>query len=155
MTLQIRPPQYPNLYTKLCSFVISKFLIKDCLLFYSACACGKAQRLPSPPSPNVYTKPLDLLYSDLWGPAPISSRNRNLYYLSIMDAFSRYTWIFPIKKKSKALEVFTQFKLLIENQLGSTIKTRQTDWEEEFRAFQSFLQTNGMLHRVTCPRTNT
>ncbi|KAJ8633327.1 hypothetical protein MRB53_026663 [Persea americana] len=35
---------------------------------------------------------------DIWGPAPVISNNGFRYYIIFMDAFSRYTWIFPIPK---------------------------------------------------------
>lgn len=136
---------------KMCKIPFSN---KEPYDFCSACACGKSQKLPSPSYPNVYTNPLELLYSDLWGPAPIPSNNGNLYYLSIIDAFSRYTWIYPIKRKSDTLETFIHFQTLVENQVGTTIKAIQTDWGGEFRPFQNFLKTHGIAHRVTCPHAH-
>ncbi|KAF7834709.1 retrovirus-related Pol polyprotein from transposon TNT 1-94 [Senna tora] len=49
--------------------------------FCEACAKGKHHKLPSPPSPNVYRRPLELIYTDLWGPSPMKSR----YEFSLKD----------------------------------------------------------------------
>ena len=38
--------------------------------FCSFCCLGKSHRLPSSPSTTVYDTPFDLVYTDLWGPAP-------------------------------------------------------------------------------------
>ena len=79
------------------------------------------------------TTPLQLLYADLWGPSHITSTQGYSYYLSILDDYSRFTWIFPLKAKSDSLQVFIDFKTFIEKYLEKRIKTVQTDWGGEFR----------------------
>lgn len=34
---------------------------------------------------------------DVWGPSPMLSHDGYHYYLSIVDTFSRYTWLFPLR----------------------------------------------------------
>jgi len=50
------------------------------------------------------------------------------YYVSFVDAYSRYTWIYFLKQKSETLSVFKQFKSLVELQLNQKMKSIQTDW---------------------------
>ena len=52
----------------------------------------------------------------------ITSMNGSRYVLTFIDDFSRYTWVFFIKKKSEVLEKFTELKALIENASGKNIK---------------------------------
>ena len=73
------------------------------------------------------TEPLQLLYADLWGPSHVTSTQGYVYYLSILDDFSRFTWIFPLSSKSDALTIFAKFKTFIEKQLQKSIKVVQTD----------------------------
>lgn len=40
-----------------------------------ACCLGKSHRLHAPSSPRVYHTPFELVYCDLWGPAPFISSN--------------------------------------------------------------------------------
>ena len=47
---------------------------------------------------------LGLIYSDISGPMPITSMNGSRYLLTFIDYFSRYTWVFFIKKKSEVCE---------------------------------------------------
>ena len=64
---------------------------------------------------TIKTKaPLELLYTDLWGPAPEYSMHGYRYYISFVDDFTRYSWIFPLTAKSEALKTFKHFKLLVE-----------------------------------------
>jgi hypothetical protein len=51
-------------------------------------------KLPFVHSQFQSTQPLELVHSDVWGPAPISSSNGYKYYLLFVDDFSRYSWLF-------------------------------------------------------------
>lgn len=141
------------------SFVVVNKVFSTCNLAASthyfispcnACMQGKAHRLPYPTSAIVYTKPLELIFSELWGPAPISSSNGNCYYVIFVDTYSKFTWIFPLKFKYDALATFVIFKKLVENQLDTSIKLVQTDWGGEFRSFTNSLRDNGIIHRLIC-----
>ena len=52
------------------------------------------------------------------------------YYVSFIDVYSKFTWIYPLKSKSKTLFVFQQFKTMVELQLNHKIKNVQFDWGE-------------------------
>ena len=54
-------------------------------------------------------------WSDISGPMPITSVNGSRYVLTLIVDFSKYTWVFFIKKKSEVLEKFIELKALIEN----------------------------------------
>lgn len=53
----------------------------------ASCCAGKSHRLPSSDSSSAYS-PLELIFTDLWGPAHISSYAGYKYYVSFVDAFS-------------------------------------------------------------------
>ena len=119
-----------------------------------ACCYGKAHKLPSHPSTTTYNSPFELVFSDLWGPSPIKSSSGYSYYISFIDAYSRYTWLFLLKEKSGALDAFNQFLALAATQFNSTIKSIQTDWGGEFRPFSRLLASKGIHHRIICPHTH-
>lgn len=91
------------------------------------CVFAKMHRLSYTESTSQHLSPLDLIHSDLWGPAPITSSNGFSYYVSFIDHSSRYVWIYLLKAKSEVYSVFLQFKALVENQLNTKIKAIQTD----------------------------
>ena len=96
--------------------------------FCAACQYGKSHRLSHT---NLATKTkelLELFHLDLWGPAPIASGNSYRYYLSIVDDYSRFTWIYPLVTKSETFSTFQVFKKMIETQLEKKIKTLQIYW---------------------------
>ena len=85
---------------------------KNVFEFCTACCVGKSHRLPASLSETVYNKPLELIYRDLWGPVHIPSKNGFHYYITFVDAYSRFTWIYLLKHKSETFTIFQQFKLM-------------------------------------------
>ena len=121
--------------------------------FRSSCCLGKIHRFSFSLSRTAYTKPLELIHLDLWGPAPVLSNSGYRYYIHFVDAFSRFSWIFLLRNKYEAIKTFVNFKTQLELQFDSKIKFLQIDYGGEFHAFQSYLAKNGIVHRVSCPHT--
>ena len=119
-----------------------------------ACQLGKVHRQSFPASETKTKGVLELIHTDLWGPSPTVSRNGYKYYISFVDDYTRYTWIYPLKLKSQAFEVFKLFKAQVENQFNTKIKELQSDLGGEFRVFSDFLNQNGIKFRHSCPYTH-
>jgi hypothetical protein len=73
-----------------------------------ACQQAKSHQLPFSDSTRVTTKHLELVHSDVWGPA-IKFVNSYLYYVTFLDDYSHLTWIYLIKHKSNVEFVFLEF----------------------------------------------
>ena len=71
------------------------------------------------------------------------------YYISFVDDFSQYTWIFPVKFKSDTIIIFKQFKQQVENLLDRKIKEVRCDEGGEFKPFE-----NGIIVQLACPYTS-
>jgi hypothetical protein len=80
-------------------------------LLCTPCQLAKSRKLPFCDSSHVTSAPLELIHSDIWN-SPVLSTNGYKYYVIFVDDFSRYTWLFPLKQKSDALEHFIKFKCL-------------------------------------------
>jgi hypothetical protein len=74
----------------------------------------------------VSKHPFDLVFSDVWGPAP-KSVGQNKYYLSFIDDYSKHTWIYSLRQKSEVLRCFLDFQQLVERQFDCKIRAMQTD----------------------------
>jgi histone deacetylase 1/2 len=61
-----------------------------------ACQQGKSYQLPFVSSSRVIKRPLELVLFDVWGPAQ-TSQSGHTYYVSFIDAYSRFNWIYPLK----------------------------------------------------------
>ena len=93
-----------------CTSVRNKHVQHHC----KHCLIGKMHKLPFVHSQFQSTQPLELVHSDVWGPAPISSSNGYKYYLLFVDDFSRYSWLFLLKHKYDVLSTFKHFKAIVE-----------------------------------------
>ena len=58
---------------------------------------------------------LELVHNDVFGHVKVPSLGKSMYYESFIDDFSRNTWIYFLKKKSKFFDKFKEFKALVEN----------------------------------------
>lgn len=108
-------------------------------------------RLHFPATVTKTRNALEILHTDLWGPASVLSFHGYRYYVSFVDDFIRFTWIFPLRTKDETLAVFKIFKLQVEKQLDRYIKCIQSDWGGEYRSFVNFLHEEGIQFRHSCP----
>lgn len=102
-----------------------------------ACQQAKSRQLPFPKSVSVSKAPLELVFSDVWGPAP-TSVGRHDYYVSFIDDYSKFTWIYLIKHKSEVFQKFRDFQAHAERLLNCKILSMQTDWGGEYQKLSSF-----------------
>jgi histone deacetylase 1/2 len=87
-----------------------------------SCPLGKSSRLSVGPK----KVPLELIFSDVWGPAPLFSSDGYLYFIIFVDAYTKYIWYYPIVAKSNVYSIFHQFQTLIERKFSLKIKSVQT-----------------------------
>jgi histone deacetylase 1/2 len=118
-----------------------------------SCQKAKSHQLPYPISTSVSTVPLQLIFSDVWGPAPTSVGRHN-YYVSFIDDYSKFTWIYLLKHKSDVLAAFINFQKLVERKFDRKIRTIQSDGGGEYIKFNSLCQTQGISHLMSCPHAH-
>nr|KYP63540.1 Retrovirus-related Pol polyprotein from transposon TNT 1-94 [Cajanus cajan] len=70
-----------------------------------------------------------------------------------VDHFTRYIWLYPIKRKSDVQTLFPKFKSLVENFFHHNIKILYTDNGGEYIGLRPFLSTHGISHHTTPPHT--
>ncbi|CAI7840675.1 unnamed protein product, partial [Closterium sp. NIES-54] len=51
--------------------------------------------------------PLQTLHMDVWGPARVRGQGHERYFLLVVDDYSRYTTVFPLRSKGEVTETFT------------------------------------------------
>ena len=74
----------------------------------NACQMAKSHQLPFPHSNHVSTAPLEHIYTDFCSPA-ISFVGGYKYYVSFIDDFTKYTWLYPLYLKSDVEHTFLCF----------------------------------------------
>ena len=104
-------------------------------------------------STSISTQPLQLIFSDVWGAAP-ESVGRYKYYVSFIDDFSKFTWIYLLKFKSEVIQKFRDFQHLVERLFDRKIIAVQSDWGGEYEKLNSFFTNIGISHQVSCPHAH-
>ena len=66
---------------------------------------------------------LDLLHTDLCGPMSTSTRGGYEYFITFIDDYSRYRYIYLMRHKSETFDKFKEYKAEVENLHGKSIKS--------------------------------
>jgi len=96
------------------------------------CHLAKQKRLSFPLSVSKSKKCFDLIHVDVWGPYSSSSIHGYKYFFTMVDDYSRYTWVFPLKQKSKVVKILEDFVVFIRTQFETTTKVIRSDNGTEF-----------------------
>ena len=119
----------------------------------SSCSINKAHQQPFHTNSLQSHAPLELIYTDVWGPTHYNGINGSRYYLILVDHFTKYMWFYPMATKSGVSTIFSHFKKLVETHLQTKIKNLYSNNGGEFIALKSFLLVNGIGHYTTAPHT--
>ncbi|CAI5973653.1 unnamed protein product [Closterium sp. NIES-65] len=69
------------------------------------CVEGRQRAAPHSSEFPPTEAPLQTLHMDVWGPARVSGQERERYFLLVVDDYSRYTTVFPLRSKGDVTEV--------------------------------------------------
>nr|KYP62383.1 Retrovirus-related Pol polyprotein from transposon TNT 1-94 [Cajanus cajan] len=125
------------------------------LKFCEHCVFGKQHRIKFPKVVHTTKGTLDYIHADCWGPSRVLSLGGGRYFLSIIDDYSRMTWIYIISHKNQAFRYFKEWKALMENQTGKKIKRFRTNNGLEFCSaeFNTFCKDKGIVRQLTVRNT--
>ena len=119
-----------------------------------SCLLGKTSCLSLRPMGHKTSAPLELIFSDVWGLAPLFSLDGYHYFVIFVDAYTKYIWYYPLVVKSDVYSLFHQFQTLVERQFSLKIKSIQTDWGGEYRKLSTFFNTISIQHHLICPHSH-
>jgi len=114
------------------------------------CLAGKMHANPFPVSNNRMSTPLELVHSDVHDVNHHTFTSYR-YWVTFIDDYSRYWFVFPIKRKSEVLQAFKNFKAYAETQSGHRIKTLRDDKGGEYMSneFHQFTDLCGIARQHT------
>ncbi|MCO5581796.1 hypothetical protein L7F22_035685 [Adiantum nelumboides] len=118
------------------------------------CVLGKMHRFAFSQDGSVRaTRKLQLVHSDVCGPMRTPSVGNSLYFVTFIDDFSRFCWVYPLKAKSDVFAIFQHYVSMVENKTGCKVQTLRTDRGGEYMsgAFKDFLGKKGIKHQCTMP----
>ncbi|WJZ84138.1 hypothetical protein VitviT2T_003758 [Vitis vinifera] len=121
------------------------------------CPLAKQSRLPFGTSAISSTKPFEIIHCHIWGRYQHPSLFGAHYFLTIVDDYTRFTWIFLMRHKDEAQSLLKRFFSYVFTQFEFCIKTFRNDNGREFTSLHSFFQDNGVIFQhsyVYTPQQN-
>ncbi|CAI7748907.1 unnamed protein product, partial [Closterium sp. NIES-53] len=118
----------------------------DEVLGCPTCMQAKFTRYPFSSSEATAKAPLDEVVMDVVGPLKLGAAGAE-YFLTIVDAYTRMTWVYVLSKKSDVAEtVKTDWLPMVERQQDRLVKAIRTDPGGEFlsKEFSLWLKKNGI-----------
>ena len=117
--------------SEVCNFASSNDDVECC----DACHRAKQTRLPFPVSDNKATFPFSLIHCNLCGRYHTPSLSGAYYFLTIVDDFTRCTWVYLLRDKSETYAVFVSFCAMVRKKISVDVKAIRSDrWYRVFWA---------------------
>ena len=83
------------------------------------CILGKQKKVKfSRAGKTPKVERLELVHTDVWGPALVKSIGNSRYYVTFIDDSTRKVWVYFLKNKSDVFSVFKRWKTEVVNQSG-------------------------------------
>lgn len=127
------------------NLLINKFCCDDCHL------C-KQSRIPFSDSSIKTYFSFQLLHCGVWGKYHTPTPNGMQYFLTIVDDYTRVTWVFLMKIKTEVVHNVRQFFTGVEKQYNGKVQILRSYNGSKFlsNAFQDKLKSYGIIHQTSC-----
>ncbi|CAI7848719.1 unnamed protein product [Closterium sp. NIES-54] len=123
--------------------------------------CVKRRQHAAPHSSSFppTSAPLQTLHMDVWGLARVSGQSRECYFLLVVDDYTRYTTVFPLRSKGQVVDVLIPWIRTVRLQLRELfgqdlpILRLHSDRGGEFSStlLWDFCRGEGILQSFTLP----
>ncbi|CAI7880949.1 unnamed protein product, partial [Closterium sp. NIES-53] len=121
------------------------------------CVEGRQRAAPHSSSFPLTTAPLQTLHMDVWGPARVSGQGRERYFMLVVDDYTRYTTVFPLRSKGEVVDVLIPWIRTVRLQLcerfgmNLSVLRLHSDRGGEFSSnlLWEFCRGEGILHSFT------
>ncbi|CAI7775013.1 unnamed protein product [Closterium sp. NIES-54] len=129
---------------------------------YVPCVEGRKCAAPHSSEFPPTQAPLQTLHMDVWGPARVRGQGHERYFLLVVDNYSRYTTVFPLRSKGEVPEVLIDWiraaRLRLRESFGSDFPVLRlhSDRGGEFSSARlgAFCRAQGIRHTFTLPASS-
>ncbi|CAI7879152.1 unnamed protein product [Closterium sp. NIES-53] len=120
---------------------------------------GQQRAAPHSSSFPPTEAPLQTLHMDVWGPARVRGQGHERYFLLVVDNYSRYTTVFPLRSKGEVPEVLIDWirgaRCQLSESFGSDLPVLRlhSDRGGEFSSdlVKAFCRSEGIRQMFTLP----
>ncbi|CAI7741510.1 unnamed protein product, partial [Closterium sp. NIES-53] len=123
------------------------------------CVKGRQRAAPHSSTFPPTEAPLQTLHMDVWGPARVRGQGHERYFLLVVDDYSHYTTVFPMRNKGEVLEVLIDWicgaRRQLSERFGSDLPVLRlhSDRGGEFSSdlLRAFYHAEGIHQTFTLP----
>ncbi|CAI7835024.1 unnamed protein product, partial [Closterium sp. NIES-54] len=123
------------------------------------CVEGRQRTASHSSSFSSTTAPLQTLHMEMWGPARVSGQSRERYFLLVVDDYTRYTTVFPLRSKGQVVDVLIPsirtVRLQLRERIGEDLPVLRShsDRGGDFSSnlLREFCRGEGILKSFTLP----
>ncbi|CAI7875986.1 unnamed protein product [Closterium sp. NIES-53] len=123
------------------------------------CVEGRQRAAPHSSEFPPTEAPLQTLHMDVWGPARVRRQGHERYFLLVVDDYSRYTTVFPLRRKGEVTEVLIDWirgtRRQLSESFGSDLRVLRmhSDRGGEFSSdlLRAFCRAEGIRQTFTLP----
>ncbi|CAI7894375.1 unnamed protein product [Closterium sp. NIES-54] len=123
------------------------------------CVEGRQRAAPHSSEFPPTEAPLQTLHMDMWGPARVRGQGHERYFLLVVDDYSHYTKVFPLRSKGEVTEVLIDWiraaRLRLRESFGSDFPVLRlhSDRGEKFSSARlgAFCRAQGIRQTFTLP----
>ncbi|CAI7856727.1 unnamed protein product [Closterium sp. NIES-54] len=123
------------------------------------CVEGRQRAAPHSSSFPPTEAPLQTLHMDVWGPARVREQGHECYFLLVVDDYSRYTTVFPLRSKGEVTKVLIDWisgaRRQLSESFGSDLPVLRlhSDRGKEFSSdlMRAFCRSEGIRQTFTLP----
>ncbi|CAI7903018.1 unnamed protein product [Closterium sp. NIES-54] len=123
------------------------------------CVEGRQRAAPHSSEFPPTEAPLQTLHMDVWGPARVRGQGHERYFLLVVDDYSRYTTVFPLRSKGEVTEVLIDWirvaRLQLRERFGSDfpVLRQHSDRGREFSSdlLRAFCRAEGIRQTFSLP----
>lgn len=85
----------------------------------------------------------------------VRARHGASYFITFIDDFTRYSYVYLISHKSEALKCFRRYLNMVENQIDRKVKTLRTDRRREYMSeeFNELRNDKRIIRQLSIPNT--
>ncbi|CAI7728630.1 unnamed protein product [Closterium sp. NIES-54] len=123
------------------------------------CVEGRQRAAPHSSSFPPTTAPLQTLHMDVWGPARITGQGHERYFLLVVDDYTRFTTVFPLRSKGQVVDFSIPWIRTVHLQLRERLSTdlpvlrlhSYRGGEFSSNLLRNFCRGEGILQSFTLP----
>ncbi|KAI5338265.1 hypothetical protein L3X38_017536 [Prunus dulcis] len=125
---------------------------KTCKLdFCEHCVLGKQTRVRFGTAVHQTKGIIDYVHLDVWGPTKTASMSGKHWFVTFVDDYSKKSWVYTMKHKDKVLNIFLNWKKMVETHTGKKLKTLRSDNIGEYTSdpFFKLCRDEGIVRHFT------